>query len=364
VSSTVEDKEKQLTKQLAPDIWKDANIFQITCDADFRILNLNRYLLNYFPDLQLKELRQDVFASFGIPEAEAEQVRHELGQTGRISNAALDLRYGQRHILCLWNIHRTESDGSIYYNFFGSDITERRKVEMQLAQSQKLSALGQMAGGIAHDLSKPVNAIVSLIQVMEAHTDDPFLLDKLDLITRQMDFLNNTVRQLVNLGRPMSAEVEAVNINKVLMEAQRIVKYDVSLRDVAIQTYYCPVMRRISLSYDRLLQVFINLLLNAGEAVKDVSDPAIVISTECRQTEIYIEIQDNGRGIPADQLDRVFDPFFTTKTSSEGSGLGLWMCHHIITEIGGRIWIESVPGKGTLVNMILPLMAEGDSDAS
>ncbi len=343
------------------EIVSSANFFHLALDPEFRILDVNSWLRNSFTGLKKDLGGENFFRYFDVdPKVESEIIDQLTGHA-QLQNITFLISFGDQQVYGIWNIKKIIHDQTGHqfsYHFFGSDVTERRKLQLQLAQSEKLSAMGRMAAGIAHDISKPTNAIISLVQVLEDYTEDSFILEKLGLMTTQMEYLNNKVRQLVDLGRPMQPNIEAVDINKVMMEAIRIINYDSNLKQVRIETYLCPAMQLIQLSFDHVLQVFINILLNAGDAVKDEAEPIIVISTECRDGKIFIDIQDNGCGISPEVLPHIFDPFFTRKKGKNGTGLGLWMCHTIITAIKGRIWIDSSEGKGSSVHLVLPLAQE------
>ena len=243
---------------------------------------------------------------------------------------------------------------------FARDISETRRLEQQLIQSEKLSAVGQLAAGIAHEVGSPLTAISSLAQLLYDQSDDSSTKDKLKLIREQIDRIARIVRELVNFSKPITTTVGIVSVNTVIEEAVQIVKYDKRLKYNKISTDLFPALPSLKISFDQLLQVLVNILLNAGDALENLKNGTLTINSRLVGEKIIITIIDNGVGIEAENLDKIFEPFYTTKKPGKGTGLGLWVCYNIIKGFSGDMLVESEPGKGTAFHIVLPILTNLD----
>ena len=220
--------------------------------------------------------------------------------------------------------------------------------------------MGQLAAGIAHEVGSPLTAISSLAQLLYERSDDEWNRDKLKMIREQIDRISRIVRELVNFSKPISTSIGEVSINKVIEEAMQIVRYDKRLKHFKIKLDLFPHLPFIRISFDQMLQVLINILLNAGDAMEGKTDGEIAVSTRLVGEKIIVSIIDNGVGIPKESLDRIFEPFFTTKKAGKGTGLGLWVCYNIIKGFAGDIIVESESNQGTAFHIILPVLKNLD----
>ena len=246
-------------------------------------------------------------------------------------------------------------------NYLGSsviahDITDQRRLEQQLIQSEKLSAVGQLAAGIAHEIGSPMTAISSLTQLLYEKSDNEWNKDKLKVIREQIERISRIVREMVNFSKPISTTKTEVSINKVIEDAAQIVKYDKRLKYYKLFLDLFPQLPPLQLSYDQLLQVLINIILNAGDALEGKKQGKITISTRMVGEKIIISIIDNGIGIKQENLDHIFEPFFSTKKPGKGTGLGLWVCYNIVKGFSGEIVVESEVGKGTAFHIFLQVL--------
>jgi signal transduction histidine kinase len=251
----------------------------------------------------------------------------------------------------IWN----ESGEYIGSSLIARDITEKLRLERQMIQSEKLAAIGQLAAGIAHEVSSPLTSISALTQLLQEKTSDSSQVEKLQLIHQEIERIYSTVRELVNFSKPAHYIIKPLSVNTVIQEAIRIVQYDHRLKYIPIETQLDARIPDLPLSYDQLLQVFINLLLNAGDALENRRAAKIEIITQCQVDRIEILVKDNGVGIEPAHLNKIFTPFFTTKRDGNGTGLGLWVSYQIIQHLGGEFSVESEPGQGTTFKIYLPL---------
>lgn len=236
----------------------------------------------------------------------------------------------------------------------GRDLTERRRLEAQLLQSAKMASLGVMAGGIAHELRNPLGIISATTQLLfERPGDASFQSTCLEKILAATQRASLIIENLLKFSRPGGGQMQKVNVLDILKEAISLLKHQLSLQKVVLETHYCPDQPEISGNPDLLQQVFINLIHNACNAMNQGG--TLSISTELTSSkEVKIQFSDTGCGIPKEHLAKIFDPFFTTMPIGKGTGLGLSISYSIIQHHKGNIMVESQEGKGSTFAVCLP----------
>ncbi len=234
------------------------------------------------------------------------------------------------------------------------DITEQKVLERQVVRSQKMETFGTLAAGIAHEVGNPLTSISSLVQLVQRQSSDEFVQEKLELVKNQINRIAKIIRELVDFSRPSTHEVKDVSINLVVREALNIVQYGKKARSMKFNVVLEDNLPFVLAVQDQLLQVFLNILMNAVDASMGNPDSSISILTKQTDEKVEISIMDNGTGIAEHHLTKVFDPFFTTKEVGKGTGLGLWVSLGIIRNFGGDIHVESELNKGTTFIVRLP----------
>jgi PAS domain S-box-containing protein len=247
-------------------------------------------------------------------------------------------------------------DGERVVGFLGAhrDITEQKMLEQQLVQSQKMESIGTLAAGVAHEVGNPLTSISSLVQVIQRTTSDQFAKEKLELVKNQVNRISRTIRDLVDFSRPSTHTSRSVEVNHVVRDALNIVKYGKKVQDISFVEEMAENLPQVMIVPDQLTQVFINILINAVDAL-DGKPGSIRITTGRRDGGIEVTIVDTGKGIAVKDREKIFEPFFTTKDVGKGSGLGLWVSYGIIKNFGGDIIVESNPGAGSTFRVFLPL---------
>ncbi len=240
------------------------------------------------------------------------------------------------------------------------DITEQKKLESQLVHSQKMESIGTLAAGIAHDVGNPLTSISSLVQVIQRTTQDKFAQDNLELVKNQINRIANTIRQLVDFSRPSNYEARLTDINKAVRDAVGIVQYGKKAKDIKFQLDLAPSLPKVLVVTDQLIQVFINILINAVDALEDKKGE-VNITTARTGNLLKMIFEDTGKGISNENLAKIFDPFYTTKKPGEGTGLGLWVSYGIVKNFGGDIRVESQLGNGSTFTVLLPILTEEKS---
>jgi signal transduction histidine kinase len=226
-----------------------------------------------------------------------------------------------------------------------------------------------LAAGLAHEVGNPLTSISSLVQVIQRTTDDEFTKEKLELIKSQITRISKIIRDLVDFSRRSAFEVQLTDVNKNLHDAVEIVRVGRKAKQVSFQESLNRAMPMLRLVPDQIEQVFINILINAVDAINERAAAAsaagadqpvkmITVTSDIDDENIVIIIRDTGRGIPEEHLPQIFEPFFTTKKVGEGTGLGLWVSYGIIKSFRGDIRADSVEGEGTTFTIRLPLHSE------
>jgi len=240
------------------------------------------------------------------------------------------------------------------------DVTDERALQGQLAQAEKLAAIGQMLSGIAHELNNPLTTIIGFSELLQdANVPDEVRAD-LERISRQAKRSARIVQGLLAFARQGQMQLTEVDVNALVTQVVESEQPRLQARGIALTLQLDPSLPCTLADAGQLQQVLLNLLANAEQALAEQqSERCIHIRTQPSPGALRIAIADNGPGIPRHLLQRVFDPFFTTKTVGKGTGLGLSICYGIVREHGGRIWAESEPEQGATFVIELPVRHAG-----
>jgi signal transduction histidine kinase len=235
------------------------------------------------------------------------------------------------------------------------DIEQLQKLNEQLTRTEKLAAMGTLSAGVAHEVNNPLASISSLIQMMQSKDDlDAETRDRLELISTQISRISQVTRDMMDFARTRPAAKSAANINEIIETGLRLANFDKAFQKLRIVKTLDAFLPEVNADPDQLQQVFLNLFLNARDAMPDGGDLEIVTSYAPGSGFLAVEISDTGVGIDPNNAKQVFDPFFTTKPAGKGTGLGLAVCYGIVTAHGGRIEITPNNGLGTRFTVHLP----------
>ncbi len=227
--------------------------------------------------------------------------------------------------------------------------------------SQKMESIGTLAAGIAHEVGNPLASISSIVQVLLRTLSDDFAKEKLGLVQSQVHRITKIIRDLVDFSRPSNYQVQPTDLVRTLTDAVEIVKMGKKAKEVTFVTHVRRQIPLLPLVPDQISQVFINILLNAVDALQG-RHGVITAEVEGESGYIRVTITDNGAGIRPEHLPKIFEPFFTTKQVGEGTGLGLWVSYGIVRSFGGDLAVHSIWGKGTSFTMTLPLNGKDKRD--
>jgi two-component system NtrC family sensor kinase len=234
------------------------------------------------------------------------------------------------------------------------DITQRVRLEEQMVETEKLTSLGLLAAGVAHEVNTPLAVISNYIQMLakQIPVDDP-RQKTIERIVKQTFRASEIVNNLLNFSRTGAAEFIEIDLNTVLDETLTLVQHPLKTAQVKVVKNYTDQLPFVLGSVTRLQQVFLNLFMNARDAMP--SGGMLEVRTGAQNGSVEVEVTDTGQGIPAEHLHRIFDPFFTTKATGRGTGLGLSVSYGIIKEHAGKVDVRSTPGQGTSFRLEFPV---------
>jgi PAS domain S-box-containing protein len=235
------------------------------------------------------------------------------------------------------------------------DVTERKRMEEQLIRSERLAATGKLAFDIAHEVNNPLGGILTYAHLLyEDLAEDSEISTTVEKIIKLTNRCKIIVRGLLDFARQDAPELELLDLNDVLKEMISLVEGHVILRQVDLNTEIDPDLPGIYGQRSKLEQVFLNLVINAAEAMEGEGRLELSTKSVPESNEVHVVFKDQGPGMDEDVASRIFEPFFTTKSRGRGTGLGLSISHGIISQHGGRIDLDTSPGTGTVITVVLP----------
>ncbi len=244
-------------------------------------------------------------------------------------------------------------DGEVYgYIRLIQDITEMKKMEDQIVNSEKQASIGRLAAGIAHEIGNPLTSIFSYVQILRGLEDDKFKKESLETIYFHIKRISEILKQLSGFAKMPLREVKLCQINEIIENSTRLIQYDKHAKDIVIIKEMSDSLPETTIEVNQLSQVFINLILNAIDAMSEGG--TLTIRSYVEDNNIVIEFEDTGVGIPKENLFKIFDPFYTTK--EKGTGLGLAVSFNIIKKMNGTLTADSETGKGSIFKITLPII--------
>ena len=358
----------------------------VSTDADGRIVGFNPSAEAMFGRARAEVLGQPV-GRLLIPERF--RAAHEQGLR-RLAAGNVPQALGNRmelHALradgsefpiemVLW---RTDAGGAVFYTASMVDTTERHLTAQQvgrqreaLRQSEKLSAMGSLLAGVAHELNNPLAIVMGRASLLEEKCDDADLRADVLRIREAAERCGRIVRTFLNMARNRPAQRVTVDMNELVRAAADMLLYSFRTHGIELDLALAPALPSINADGDQVGQVVLNLLVNAQQAVSNIPGPhAIRVTTgvehrrQGREPRVWLRVVDTGSGVPAELRSRIFEPFFTTKGEGMGTGLGLAVSRAVVLEHGGDLTLEQPgPVRGASFRMSLPISGMAIDEAS
>ncbi len=337
-------------------ILKSVSLGIYAVDEGMTITSWNRKIEEMSGLSEENALGKNLFELFPALEDEgvAERIRRVL-RTGKAEKVRLahrnlrgELRFQKRRLAPLKDGERTTGVVVIV-----EDVTEFKRLLEQIIQSEKLVEIGRLSAGIAHEVNNPLAVIAYAAQLLEREENlSDFQQEMVERIGSEVERLRALTGSLLSFSRAKEMVRRETDLNEILRDVLRLVRFDLSRQAITLEESYGELPRVLA-DANKLKQVFINLLMNAAQAMKKGGGVSVT-TRRSRPKEVEIAIADNGPGIPPDVLERIFEPFFTTKKEGEGTGLGLYVCRNIIREHSGKLLVDTRVGGGTTFRILLP----------
>jgi PAS domain S-box-containing protein len=236
------------------------------------------------------------------------------------------------------------------------DITVEKKLEQQIIQSERLAAMGQMIGGFAHELNNPLTSIMGVAELLQEGEKAESTRKQLVMLQQQARRAADIVQNLMYFSRPPAPGRGPVNMSELVQRTLHLHAYSLRKNNITVDYLPEPSLPMVDGDSHQLMQIFLNLILNAEQAMREARDRGTLrIRLETFGKAVAVTFQDDGPGIAAEVLPNIFDPFYTTKRPGRGTGLGLSICKAILREHGGEIEASSGPGGGAVFKITLPL---------
>lgn len=262
-----------------------------------------------------------------------------------------------------WHIHTypvaTEGERVEHVVVVVRDVTEQRRLEATLLQSEKMASVGQLAAGIAHEINNPLTVISANMEILreEIPSDNP-LHESVELIGRASERATHVVQSLLRFSRPEQFEFAPTDVNESVQDTLSLIGQQFRKANIQIEADLAADLPQVWGSRSHLRTIWLNLLLNARDAIQEAQrEGKVHILTTLQDHAVIVKIADNGVGMPPGVLKRLYDPFFTTKAPDKGTGLGLFNCYRAVEQHQGEIHVESQEGIGTTFEIRLPVQS-------
>lgn len=252
----------------------------------------------------------------------------------------------------------------------GEDITDWREVQLQVAQTEKMAAVGQLAAGVMHEINNPLATIGACVEALVVRTGDlepehrQAVEEYLHIVESELERCKSIVDGLLDFSRPKARVKRPADVNQVVDDAIFLVRHHHKFKRIELVRDFADGLPQINANVEQLIQVFLALMLNAIDAMEGKGILKVrTLANPDRPGEVFVEVHDTGTGIAREDIPKIFEPFYTTKVMSRGTGLGLSICYGIVQQHDGRIVVESQLGWGSIFRVVLPVLGAQETKA-
>jgi PAS domain S-box-containing protein len=350
-------------KLLSENIIKCSVNGVVASDLKGRVYHLNPKAEEILNISQEKAKKMRIDRLLQLDEKERIRIFHELKKKKNIDHFEIDYHRNDDKKLILELtafIILDENEDVLGAVTLVNDLTEKKKMDDYLSRVEKFAALGRIVSGIAHEVRNPLASIYTTVQNLENElSTNNSARDDLQNIMQEIDRVEQLMRQILNLAKPLPLQIETVNINELLLTTIPLIEKEAKKKGITLKTKLSGDIGHTGADPNRLRQVILNLLINAIESItkrgRITVGTEMVVEADGQKKWMLMKFKDNGIGISPDIIDKIFDPFFTTK--NVGTGLGLAVSHKIIQDHHGMIEVESQKNNGTTFSVKLPILA-------
>jgi PAS domain S-box-containing protein len=347
----------QAARDYAENLIRTANVIVIGLDADRKLTVFNKAAerITGYTRSELEELGwfDTLMPPSHYPGLRDRLVDTTTGGIPRHLEGPIRTKSGEDRQIAWSNSEVVEAGRVTGTISFGLDITERKHAEAELLRSSKLATLGVVTAGLAHEIGNPLASLSTRLNLMQENDDPAFLRESIDVLQRQISRISRIVYSVSRFSRPMRMEAAECDVNAAVIEALDVVRFHQCAKRCKIGMDLAKSLPKVRAVHDQLAQVFLNLGLNALEAMPQGG--TLTVTTRLAGTTAEIEFRDTGTGLTEEAKNKMFEAFYTSK--EHGMGLGLNIAHSIITDHKGRIVFENNPDGGARFIVILPITA-------
>jgi PAS domain S-box-containing protein len=362
------------TTALSVSEYKYRQIFEVSKDMilvtkdDGSIVNLNPagYEMLAIDDTSTSAENRYI-QDFLMAREDWQLIKSTIEAEGSISNVELSLKtVNGSEIKTLFS--GNVAKGSVYeedtVHFLIKDIGQRKMMEEQMAQADKLASIGELSSGIAHEINNPLGVILGYTQLLLRNEDgESARRSDLKTIEKHVKNCKTIVEDLLNFARTSETEKEIADIHQIIDDVLTFIHHHANLEKIRVEKTYNFSGQTTLLDEKKIKQVLINLIMNAIHAVGEKGTIRLDTDWNKETDRMLIKVSDDGYGIEKRNLSKIFDPFFTTKSTGKGTGLGLSVSYGIIKDHGGDIFVESSPGQGAIFTVAIPVASNRSGES-
>lgn len=340
-------------------IYDSIRDFMLLVGDDHRIIEANRFFLDANGLSETAATGRNIYAAFGLePPARNCPIRRSI-ETAASTEAEFTTPDGKVLVWQSYPIIEDDHSGRGSAVVYIQDITEKRLLTQKLIQADKLSSLGELVSGVAHELNNPLTGIMCFSELLMEDGLGESAVSKLRKINEASHRCKKIIENLLTFARWKRPEKKFGDVNRIIRDSVEFRAYQLKIDNIHVLLDLDPSLPWTMMDSTQIQQVLLNLINNAGDAIKESGAAGrIKISSRLSSGRIIISVEDTGKGISEDIVNRIFDPFFTTKEVGKGTGLGLSISYGIVHEHGGNIYASSRPKYGTTFVVELPVVGD------